>query len=93
MPPGVQFAQLCHAAGESSPGNLPPDTHAVILGVDSEAQLLEVAARLSEAGCEFVLIREPNAPWLGAAMAVGVRPQPRTKKLRKLMSGLRLAGL
>ncbi len=74
---GAIAAQLVHAAGESSPGALPPDTHAVVLQVADEAELLLVHQRLVDAGIAHVLVREPDAPYLGAAMAIGVPPQPR----------------
>lgn len=78
-----------HAAGESSPGNLPQDMHAVVLAAESEAALVAVKEKLVRAGIAHVAIREPDAPWNGALMAVGVAPG-RKEVLRKFLSSLPL---
>ena len=82
---------LVHAAGESSPGtsNLPDGTFAIVLGVPDEAALLGEEARLRAAGAALVAIREPDAPFFGALMALGLRPG-RKEVLRKLVSSLPL---
>ncbi len=92
LPFGVQIAQVIHAAGESSPGELfiPPDTRAVALAARDEAQLIELEQTLIKAGINHVAIREPDEPWLGALMAIGVTPQIRTPELKKLMKHLPL---
>jgi len=82
---------MIHAAGESSPGSLPSDTHAVALFADSESDLLGLAEKLTKAGFEYTLIREPDLPYNNAAMALGVRPQARTPELKRLMRPFRLA--
>lgn len=81
-----------HAAGESSPGNLPHDTRAVMLHAAGEAELLALEAKLIAAGIPFTAIREPDMPWNGQLMAIGLKPCVRTNSLRKLMSGFPLAG-
>lgn len=86
---GDLAAQLVHAAGETSPGNLPDDTHAVVLAVDHEQDLVDLATRLERAGIAHKLIREPDAPFNGAATALGVAPGPR-RPLRRLLSRLPL---
>lgn len=83
-------AQLVHAAGESAPGDLAPGTHAVVLGVDNEAELQEIEARLFQFDVPYHAIREPDAPWQGALMAIGVVPMVPTKQLRKVTKKLRL---
>ena len=90
LPRGVLAAQLVHAAGESAPGGLPSGTHAVVLGVENEAALHEVERRLFQFGVPHHAIREPDAPWLGALMAIGVVPMVPTKQLRKVTKSLRL---
>jgi len=90
LPLGVIAAQLVHAAGESAPGGLPSGTHAVVLGVDNEAALQEIEARLFQFGVPFHGIREPDSPWLGALMAIGIPPMVPTKQLRKVTKKLRL---
>lgn len=80
---------LVHAAGESSPGNLPEDTYAVILAVPNEAALARERDRLRAAGVKLVEIHEPDAPWNKALMALGLQPA-RKEALRKLVSELSL---
>jgi hypothetical protein len=80
---------LVHAAGESSPGNLPQDTHAIVLAVPDESALTVLAKRLVKAGTAHVTIHEPDAPWNGALMAIGVVPA-RKEELRRHLSSLPL---
>jgi hypothetical protein len=86
----VQVAQTIHAAGESSPGNLPNNTYAVALGVSDELELLALEDVLLREGVAHHSIREPDAPYNGALMAIGLVPQERSLTLRKLLGGLRL---
>jgi hypothetical protein len=83
---------LIHAAGESAGGPLPADTHAIALACRDEAHLLLWEERLREAGLPFLTIREPDAPYLGAATAIGLKPMPRTDNLRRLLGKLPLYG-
>lgn len=86
LPHGHQLAQSVHAAGESGPAT--SGTYAVVLGVPDEGTLLELHARLTYFRVPHVLIREPDPPYLGAAMAIGFPPQPRSL-LRKYTKGLK----
>lgn len=89
IPAGAAAAQLVHAAGESSPGNLPCDTFAVVLAVPSAGDLEALAERLVTLGVRHVLIREPDAPWCGEAMALGLAPVDR-ETVRVVLKHLRL---
>lgn len=89
LSPGTQAAQLIHAAGESSPGNLPPHTFAVALTCADECELYELAIRLDAAGVKHKVIAEPDEPYNGAFMAIGVFPQPRSR-IRRHFSNLPL---
>jgi peptidyl-tRNA hydrolase len=89
LPAGVAAAQLVHAAGESSPGNLGAGTFAVVLAVPDEAALMKVADRLRAAGMPFTLIFESDAPWSGQLMAIGARPACRSV-MRKVLSSIPL---
>jgi len=82
LPIGNQVSQLVHAAGESSPGNLPNDTHAVVLAARDEVELLKISERLYKRGIEHRLIREPDLE--NQATAIGVPPQPREGVRRAL---------
>lgn len=90
MPTGVQMAQAVHAAGESSSGDLEPDTHAVCLHAASEAQLHTIHNHLTEAGISSVLVKEPDPPFLGQATAIGIPPGPR-ERVRRILRDLPLA--
>jgi peptidyl-tRNA hydrolase len=82
LPVGIAAAQIAHAAGE---GWLAPvGTHAVVLSVPNEAELLRVAERLQRRDVDFHLVREPWPPFNGAAMAIGLPPGPRQRALAGL---------
>lgn len=80
LPRGVIAAQLVHAAGESAGGELPPGVRAVVLAVPDERSLVRVAARLHDLGVPHRVIREPDPPWCGAAMAIGMCPIAETDR-------------
>lgn len=83
------MAQVIHAAGESSPGNLPSGTYAVALAVPDEATLAREADRLERAGVQLVRIHEPDQPYCGQLMALGLVPA-RKEDMRKHLSSLPL---
>jgi len=91
-PPGVQCAQLIHAAGQSAqlPGAAAaaPPTTAIALAAPVD-ELLALAGRLADAGVACVLIREPDDPWCDAPMALGIIPAPRAL-LRRFVAHLPL---
>lgn len=89
LPIGAQAAQLIHAAGESSPGNLPKTTFAVALTCRDESELQQLAIRLDHAGISFKLICEPDEPYNGQLMAIGILPV-RKSRVRRLLSNLPL---
>lgn len=61
------------------------------LAAKNEAQLRVVEAKLQRAGIDHRAIREPDAPWCGALMAIGIVPvacrrivEPITRSLQLL---------
>lgn len=72
LPLGTLCAQIIHAAGESGPAR--PGTHAIALSVPNEAALELVEERLRTAKIHHAAIREPDPPWLGAIMCIGIPP-------------------
>jgi len=85
-------AQLVHAAGESAAsfgGPLPANTHAVVLSVPSEADLLRLEDRLRLLKVPHFAIREPDSPFNNQLMAIGFTPSPRGT-FRKFLSNLPL---
>ena len=92
VPHGVQCAQLIHAAGSSSPGDLPEGTVAVALAVANEEALVRLELRLQDRGVPHKAVREPDPPYNGALLAIGVFPGPRSV-LRRFFRGLSLIGV
>lgn len=90
MPLGNLAAQVVHAAGESSPGNLPKDTRAVVLAAPTEKALLRAHQRLSKRSIPHILIREPDAPFNNAATALGVFPVRDRRPVRRALDKLKL---
>lgn len=90
LPLGVILAQTVHAAGESSTGDIRSGTHAVVLAARNEAHLLEVAARLQCSSIAHVVIFEPDPPYCGAAMAIGLLPLWDRRGARRVLSRLPL---
>jgi len=89
LPRGIQSAMLVHAAGESSPGNLAEGTYAVVLEVPDESALRAVKARLSLAQVALVPVYEPDAPFDGQLMALGLVPV-RKEDVRRHLSSIPL---
>lgn len=89
-PPGVQLAQTIHAAGQSAqlPDASPasPPTIAVALAASPD-ELAALAHALAAADVRHVLVHEPDAPWCGALMAIGMVPSPRVA-VRRFVSHL-----
>jgi hypothetical protein len=78
---------IVHAAGESACG-LEAGTHAVALHASpGELRALEMA--LVERGVPHVAFREPDPPWCGALMAIGLLPA-RDRRGRRLVAHLPL---
>jgi hypothetical protein len=78
---------IVHAAGESAAG-LEAGAHAVALRASPE-QLRALEEALAERGVPHVAIRDPDPPWGGALMAIGLMPA-RDRRGRRLVAHLRL---
>lgn len=79
-----------HAAGESVQEKLPPNTFAVALAAKSEEHLGFLEDKLRRLSIPHVAIREPDAPWNNALMAIGILPVADRAQLKKVTSGLPL---
>jgi hypothetical protein len=86
----VLAAQVVHAAGASArlAPRLPPDTHAVVLGAGGE-RLRALERELCAAGVPHAAVREPDPPYCGALLAIGIQPAPRAS-LKRLLGKYRL---
>ena len=80
---------IAHAAGESSPGELPRETYAFVLAARDELHLALEAERLEARAVRLVRIYEPDAPYRGALMALGLVPAQK-EVLRRHVSSLPL---
>lgn len=89
LPRGIQAANIVHAAGESSPGNLPSGTHAVCLVVPGEKELWELERRLRHGGVKFSAIIESDSLFTAQLMAIGCIPAGK-EVLRRFLSALPL---
>lgn len=92
LPIGVQAAQIIHAAGESCEGPLPSGTYAVALGCRNEDHLLEKAQLLWDSEIPHKVINEPDEPYHGEAMAIGLFPTTDRDRIKKCTSDLPLLG-
>lgn len=96
---GTTTAQVTHAAGESFAAFTrdshkrfgrhvePAGTIAVVLGVPSESALKAWEKKLQRYKIRHTAIREPDAPWNGQLMAIGLWPierRPNFTLLRRL---------
>lgn len=78
--PGVTAVHAAHAAAESIRGlPVPPDTIVCVLVAETSADLEELAGRLNNSGIRNIVIYEPDAPYNGAATAVGIEPTDRER--------------
>lgn len=89
LPRGLQAAQIVHAAGESSPGNIVEGTFAVVLTMPDEEALMGLGATLLRGRLPFTPVFEPDAPFNGQLMAIGIEPR-RKEELRRYLSALPL---
>lgn len=90
LPFGAQAAQLIHAAGESAPGDLPSGTYAVALAARSEEHLKFLEEKLRRFSIPHVAVREPDPPYNGALMAIGIKPVADRNQVKKVTSSLPL---
>ena len=86
---GALAAQLVHAAGETGPTE--PGTHAIVLSARDQEHLLKIEQQLKNYKIRHHSVREPDPPWNGELMAIGLYPtsdrstlKPVTKKLKLL---------
>ena len=69
---------------------MPPNTYAVALAAKSEEHLAFLEDKLRRLSIPHVAIREPDTPWNGALMAIGIQPLADRKQLKKVTSSLAL---
>jgi len=91
LPIGCAVAQTIHAAGESTPEKgVPTGTFAVALAARSEEHLKFLEEKLQRFAIPHVAVREPDPPYNGALMALGICPVADRKLVKKVTSSLPL---
>lgn len=85
LPHGLQLAMVGHASETE-----PPSTTIRVLHASPE-ELLALESKLQAENFKFKAFREPDAPWNGQLMSIGISPQPMTKPLKKLTSKFKSA--
>ncbi len=87
LPVGLMAANLVHAAGESSPGDLPEHTRAVALHAVDEKHLRSLAQKLETREVQHHVVHEE-----GEMFAIGIRPleEGDLGPARKVTSSLKL---
>lgn len=72
----MQCVQVAHAAGHSSPGKdkLPEHTHVVVCVCPTEQELWALGNRMRMAGIDVTFIKEPDQPYDGQLMCLGLPP-------------------
>jgi hypothetical protein len=73
IPRGLQAAYIAHAAGESNRQNC-RNMHVVVLTAKDEAELRELAHRLSAACLPHHPMRETDGAFAGQMLSFGVEP-------------------
>jgi hypothetical protein len=69
---------------------LAPGTIAVALAARDEAELRAIELELSARGIPHRAIREPDPPWNGALMAIGIEPLADRAAVRPVTGRLQL---
>ena len=82
---------IIHASAESSRGTT-PGTFAVALAANGERDLLRLEERLVAADIPHSAFREPDAPYYGALMAVGIEPVIDRKQVKRFVGRFSLLG-
>ena len=90
LPLGTLAAQLVHAAGET--GASEPGTHAVVLSARDKEHLLKIERQLTKHDIKHHSIREPDMPWNGDIMAIGLYPTSDRASVKPITKRLRLLG-
>ena len=62
----------------------------MVLAVKTEEELLAVEQKLLELSIPHRAIREPDAPWNGQLMSIGLIPSKKTDTIKKCLSNLPL---
>lgn len=92
LPLGFQAAQICHAANRSIATTLSNFDAVVVLGVQNQHDLLNVAQTLQFAGVKHTLIQESDPPHAYQYTAIGVFPVRDRSLIKKCLSTLPLFG-
>lgn len=82
-------AMLVHAAANSAQGTQ-PDTHVVVLAASDEQALQALSNELTLSAIPHVAFHEPDVPYCGQLMAVGICPLGERRMVRRFLRGFSL---
>jgi hypothetical protein len=82
---------ILHAAAESATGTV-PGTYAVALSAPNEESLLQLESKLLWERIPHSAFREPDPPYNGALMAIGINPVEDRRIVRRFLKGFPLVG-
>jgi len=82
---------ILHAAAESAHGTT-TGTHAVVLSAKNETALLNLEQRLKWENIPHSAFREPDPPWNGALMSIGINPLEDRSMVRRFLKRFSLLG-
>jgi hypothetical protein len=84
-------AMIAHAAAESSKGTV-SGTHVVVLSSKDVGALHKLEQRLITAEISHSAFREPDPPYNGALMSIGIEPVRDRRMVRRFLAGFSLLG-
>jgi len=82
---------ILHAAAESALGTA-PGTFAVALSAPNAESLEQLEQKLTFAQIAHSAFREPDPPFNGALMAIGINPVEDRRMVRRFIKGFPLVG-
>ena len=88
---GKLAVMSAHAAGESCfLSAAQSETRVVVLEALKSADLEDAERRLLDEGIMCALIREPDPPYLNAAVALGIMPRQDRERVKSLLANFKL---
>jgi hypothetical protein len=80
---------IVHAAAQSAKGTT-PNTFAVVLTAQTEADLLALETRLQQYKVPHAAFRESDPPYSGALMSIGIEPVEDRRMVRRFLRDFKL---
>lgn len=88
LPSNIALVQAIHAASESGPTK--KGDYAIALAAIDEPHLEQIESQLISHNIPHISIREPDEPYCGQIMAIGLVPVQERKSVRRVVGKLKL---